>query len=201
MRRFIVALFALLLAAPASAQVLSIDVNGDGRTDGSDVLGPGVTSVDIYLDTQHDATGKAAVCAGGEPFTVSSYTFILEWEPVGTATLTYGAWSDNMGFTVNAGGMQAGRMFWTGRAAPFYLAPGRYKLGSLAVKVTGTPVLRFLSWTPADVTAQTSFGSQCEGREFDNTIRLGADFVDGQGTSVADDAPRTVWRTIQDLYR
>jgi len=197
------ALWAWCAAPAVSAQTLYMDVNGDGRGDAADVLGPEVSSVDIYLDTTHDADGTAEVCRMDEdPLTICSYTFIVEWDAgPGGGSLSYGAWSDNMGFTVPAGGMESGRMFWIARAAPYFLAPGRYMLGSLRVKVTGTPVLRFLSTTTADNTAMTSFGSQCGGRDFDNTMKLGSDFVDARGTSPADDGNRTVWSTVKELYR
>ena len=197
-------LLALTAAArSAPAQSMFMDVNGDGRGDGSDVLTPAVTSVDIYLDTNRSGDGAAAVCTDGhEPLSISSYTFIVEWEPAGPeGSLTYGAWSDNMGFTVRAGGGQAGRVFWVARAAPYYLAPGLHLLGSLEVRVTGSPVLRFLSWTPADETALTSFGSPCGGRDYDHTIKLGQEFVDARGTSASEAGPRTAWRTIRELYR
>jgi hypothetical protein len=205
----ILAGLALCLAAtaPAVAQSLFLDVNGDGRSDGSDVLNPGVTSVDVYLDTSHAADGSPVPCARtdhpDEPdqLTISSYTFILGWEPVGTGSLTYGSWTDNMGFTINVGGAQKGRDFWTGRAAAFYLSPGKYRLGTLGVTVTGTPVLQFLSSTPIDETGMTSFGSACLGQDYDNTIRLGSDFLEARGTSAVDDAPRTAWRTIKDISR
>jgi hypothetical protein len=106
-----------------------------------------------------------------------------------------------MGFTINVGGAQKGRDFWTGRAASFYLAPGRHRLGTLGITVTGTPVLQFLASTPIDDTAMTSFGSACLGHDYDNTIRLGSDFLDARGTSAVDDAPRTAWRTIKDISR
>ena len=191
----------------AQAQFVFIDVNGNSQPDAGDVLHSGVTSVDLYLDTNHAADGSPVTCGspghGGavEPFTISSYTFILGWEPAGGGSLTYGPWTDNLGFTISAGGTQGGRIFWTARAAPYYLAPGRYKLGTMAVTVTGTPVLHFLSSTDIDAAAITSFGSSCPGQEFDNTIKLGSEFTDARGTSTADGAPRTAWRTIRDLYR
>lgn len=196
---FLIAAALACAAVPAPAQSLFIDVNGDGRGDAGDVLTPAVTSVDIYLDTTHDAAGGAASC--NEALSVCSYTFILEWEPGRDGTLAYRAWSDNMGFTVRAGGGQGGRMFWIGRAAPYFLAPGRYMLGTLEVQVTGTPILRFLASTPLDNLALTTFGSMCGGRDFDNTMKLGSDFVDARGTSPADTSPRTAWRTLRDLYR
>ncbi|HLQ67248.1 MAG TPA: hypothetical protein VK123_08470 [Candidatus Limnocylindrales bacterium] len=203
-------LLALLLgvvAAPVAGQSLFLDVNGDGRSDGSDVLNAGVTSVDVYLDTSHSMDGAPVPCAKSEhpdqpeQITINSYTFILSWEPVGTGSLTYGAWTDNMGFAIGVGGTQKGRDFWTGYAAPFYLAPGKHKLGTLGVTVTGTPVLQFLASTPIDNTAMTSFGSACLGSDYDNTMKLGSDFLDARGTSPSDDAPRTVWRAIQAISR
>jgi|GEM_PF-1657566 len=204
----LIASAALMSSAPAHAQYVYLDVNGDGRSDASDVLGPDVTSVDIYLDTAHDATGKAVACTVGidpdEPnpsMTIGSYAFTLEWEPAGSGDLKYGSWSDNMGFTIPAGGMQQGKMFWTARAAAYSLAPGRYMLGSLRVKVTGHPVLRFLSSSSYDNTAMTAFGCACGGRDYDNTIKLGSDFLDARGTSPPEEGPRTAWGVVKELYR
>jgi hypothetical protein len=205
----ILAVFVLCLAAtaPAGAQNVFLDVNGDGRSDGSDVLNSGVRSVDVYLDTSHAADGGPVTCSQSDhsnetaPLTISSYTLILGWEPVGSGSLTYGSWTDNMGFTINVGGAQKGRDFWTGRAAAFYLSAGKHRLGTLGVTVTGTPMLQFLSSTPIDAAAMTSFGSACVGKDYDNTIKLGSDFLDSRGTSAADDVPRTAWRTIQDISR
>ena len=199
----VLALWALSCTWPtaAAAQYIFIDVNGDGEADASDVLNPSVRSVDIYLDTNHRMNGEPATCTSGEPFQISSYTFILAWEPVGTSSLKYGAWTDNMGFTINVGQVQSGRDYWTGRAAPYYLAPGKHKLGTLGVTVTGTPVLRFRASSPIDTTAITQFGSPCEGVNFDNTITLGQDFFDSRGTSAAEESPKTAWGAIEDLYR
>lgn len=197
-----------VVAAPARAQYVYLDVNGDGRGDASDVLGPDVTSVDIYLDSAHDAAGRPVHCTAGidpdEPnptMTVGSYAFTLEWDPAGGGELQYGTWSDNMGFTIPAGGMQQGKMFWTARAAAYSLAPGRYMLGSLRVKVTGHPVLRFLSSSSYDNTAMTAFGCACGGRDYDNTIKLGSDFLDARGSSLPEEGPRTAWGVIKELYR
>lgn len=191
------------VAAPAArSQSLYIDVNGDGRGDADDVLTPGAYSVDLYIDTTHRADGSVATCSDPEPLSISSYTFILEWEPGrGGGTLNYGAWSDNMGFNVPAGGLESGRTIWVARAAPFNRAPGRYMIGSMEVRVTGNPVLRFLASTPIDPTALTSFGTPCGGRDFDNTYKLGSDFVDARGTSTPENRPRTVWGIIKSLSR
>jgi len=196
--------FALALAVtPASAQYFFIDVNGDGESDAADVLHSGVSSVDIYLDTNHTSNGTLVTCTNTEPgpLSISSYTFIVGWDPAGGGKVTFGPWTDNMGFPIHAGGAQAGHDLWLARAKPSYLAPGKYKLGTLAVTVTGMPILNFLSSTPIDSTGLTSFGSPCPGQDFDNTIKLGSDFTDARGTSPADDSPRTTWRTIDELYR
>jgi hypothetical protein len=204
------ALAAVLLlsaAPPARAQFLYLDVNGDGLSDSGDVLNSAVTSVDVYLDTSHTRDGKLVTCAVNEDaahpeaLTISSYTFILGWSPGVGGSLTYGVWTDNVGFAIAAGGAQGERDFWIARAAPHYLAPGKYRLGTLAVTVKGTPILQLLASTPIDATALTSFGSACLGQDFDNTIKLGSDFTDARGTSPADDGPRTTWRTIEALYR
>ena len=64
------------------------------------------------------------------------------------------------------------------------LAPGRYKLGTFNVTVTGSPALSFvgLSSNPAIPSFGTGFGTLCDASDFANTIVLGTDFNDNCGT-------------------
>src|SRR4249920_3178023 len=94
---------ALALGAPARAQYVFLDVNGDGRnsqTDGSlppDRLNSSVTSVDVYFVTDKNRDGSKAVCAtSDDPFTMISYEFTLHAS--GAGAVAYGAWTDNLGF-------------------------------------------------------------------------------------------------------
>jgi hypothetical protein len=193
----LVAVVALAFGVPASAQYMYLDVNGDGLSTSADVLTSATTSVDVYMDTNSNGNGSVATCPTGEALTINSYTFILR----STGGVTYGTWTDNMGFTVNLGGATAGNDYWTGRGSGTALAPGTYKLGTLAITVTGNPVINIMSSTSIDPVALTSFGSACPGQDFDNTMKLGLDWMDVTGTYPSTPVSKTTWGKIKDLYR
>jgi hypothetical protein len=195
-------LFALSIGVPASAQYMYLDVNGDGQCTTRDVLTSLTTSADVYLKTNMNQNGSAAVCPTGEALTINSYTFILS-APLGG--VHYGAWSDNMGFTINAnkypnGTVTAGNDIWVAKASGTPSAPGSYKLGSLAITVTGTPTLEVHATSTLDETALTSFGSACPGKDFDNTMKLPTDWTDVCATSVAVPVAETTWGKIKAGY-
>lgn len=195
----IITAVALALAPPASAQFMFVDVNGDGLNTGSDVLTPSTTSVDIWLATNQDKDGNPVSCLqGAYPLTINSYTFILT-APAGG--VTYGTWTDNLGFTINVGNAQAGNDLWVGWATATPLPPGKYKLGTLALTVTGNATLDFLESTTLDVTAMTSFGSQCIGADFDNTMKYPQDWNQVAGTYAPIPVTETTWGKIKSMYR
>lgn len=215
---FLAVVAVLAIGAPAHSQYLFIDVNGDGHNagnpaepgTGNDILGPSTTSIDIYFDTNHNPDGSTATCdASANNLTINSYEALLRSS--GTGTVTYGAWTDNMGFTfgiviggngtINTGGTDA----WIGRGSATPTAPGRYKIGSLAVTVTGSPVLSFLplGGSSINANAETAFGSQCEGNDFDNTYKLGSDFALNHafGSQAPVAALPTTWGKIKQMYK
>ncbi len=208
-----IAIVVLGISAPASAQYMWIDTNGDGingcSTPGvtdDDILSPVTTSIDIYLSTNRNKDGGAAVCPSGEALTINSYTFVLS---NGTGGVSYGQWTDAMGFSIAAGGPSLNTTdYFIGRAGATILPPGTYKLGSLAVNVTGAPRLDIITHSGIDATSQTSFGSACEGQDFNNTMRYGenVDFVppgdwsDVCGTSSTDPVSETSWGQIKRQY-
>lgn len=203
---------ALAAGVPANAQYIFLDVNGDGvnsQTDGAlavDKLDPSVASVDVYYVTDKNRDGSNAVCSTStDPFSIISYEFTLHAS--GPGTVTYGAWTDNVGFgygLVNCGDGVAcprGQDVWVAKGTNPPLPPGKYRVGSMTVTVTGTPVLDIVAqsaWIPA---ARTSFGSECLGNNFDNTLFLGDDFTDSDGTEASAPALATVWGKIKSLYR
>ncbi len=208
------ALATLAIGEPASAQYMWIDVNGDGingcTTPGvasdDDVLSPATTSIDIYLSTNRKKDGSAAVCPTGEALTINSYTFVLS---NGSGGVAYGQWTDAMGFSIAAGGPSLNTTdYFIGRASATIQSPGTYKLGSLAVTVTGSPKLDILAHSTIDGTSQTSFGSQCEGQDFNNTMRYGenvdqvapGDWNDVCGTDTPTPVAETTWGKIKKRY-
>ncbi len=182
-------LLALLVATPASAQYVFLDVNGDGACDTTDVLTPATTSVDVWFVTNAGRDGSPIACADTHyPMTFYSYEFILR--ALGSGTVTYGAYANLMPtMTTQVGPLGAGGSadYFTGFGGYTYLAPGAYRVGTLGVTVTGSPKLTFTTFTLMDETAITAFGSQCPGLDFDQTIQLGVDFTDACGTAGGSD--------------
>jgi len=203
---------ALFFGVPAHAQYIYLDTDGDGLSStggqgGADVLNSSKTSVDVYLITNKNRDGSDAVCANSsDPFTIISYEFTLQAS--GTGTVAFGTWTDNMGFgtkltTCSGQYCTAGNSLWLAFGAAVASPPGKYKLGTLAVTVTGNPILNVTAGDPnLNAHSQTSFGSACLGVNFDNTIVLGLDFFyDSNGTEPPTDTIPTTWGKIKDLYR
>lgn len=202
----VVALLALAIAAPAQAGYMWLDVNGDGVCTSADVLTPSVTSVDIYLATDEDANGTTVPCPyGPEPLTINSYTALLQASPAGS--ITFGSWTDNMGFAnvVGAGISPSGNQIEVGAASGTILPAGTYKLGTLAITVTGSPTLQILpslsSTEPFMGSAITSFGSSCLGLDLDNTMKYPQDWFDVCGTTSATPVTPTTWGKIKSMYK
>ena len=202
---------ALCIGAPAYSQYIYLDVNGDGVNGHSgpglpeDFLNSSVTSVDAYIITDKNRDGSTAICSSSEPFTINQYEFLLHTSGVGN--VTYGAWTDNMGFgtglTLCGDGTRctAGPDIWIARGSGTQLPPGKYKLGTLGITVTGQPMLDFLVSSTLNANAQTAFGSACDGLNFDSLLRLGQDFFDSDGTGFTDPVTVTTWGKIKNRYR
>ena len=211
------AFLALGAASPAGAQYLFLDTNGDATNQCADPaapadrLTPGVTAVDVYVVTDRTPDGSPVACRNTEmgfvpPISVYSFEFVLRAS--GPGDVRYDAWADAVGFpggliplgdfTMTAQGTDV----WVGRYTLNPLGPGKYRLGTLYVRVTGFPRLDFAIRTPmADPGAETYFGSNCLGVRVDNVHRLGEDFHDACGTAPADPSALAVWDRIQSLYR
>lgn len=196
---------ALLVAAPAMAQYISLDVNNDGICDANDVLTPSVTSVDVYFDTNHNKDGSTAVCSTGEDLTISSYGVILTAS--GAGSVTYGTWTDHMaatvpgGFNIKIADARGGSDIFVAYGGATQGAPGKYKVGTLAVTVTGNPVLDWNTSSSVDVGAVTVFGTLCLGSRFDGSQIYGTDFFDHCGTNPFTPNRPTTWGAIKNLYK
>lgn len=146
---------------------------------------------------------QACKTADGD-LTINSYQIIFTAPQGG---ITYGAWTDNMGFTIVVGDGQGGNDNIVGRASPASQPPGQYKLGSMAISVVGNPVLTFAATTTLSGQVFTCFGSQCGGINFDNTLKYNnPPTVDmGDWTSIGPTystipVTPTTWGKIKNLY-
>ncbi len=180
-----------------------LDVNGDGVCDSRDVLARDVTSVDVYLVTDRNSDGSAAVCAGeSDPFTLFGYEFILRaW---GDGTVSFGTWIPAPAvadFTTSTGPWSNDTDYYTGQLTLNPRPPGRYRLGSLELTVTGTPRLSIVSSTAIGSNLRTGFATDCLGADFDNALKLGLDFTDVCGTAPAAPRSASAWDSIRRIYR
>lgn len=162
----------------ASAQFLYLDTNGDALSSSADVLNSTgePTPISVYLDTSRDPDGSAAFCRNGrESLTFSSYEFILH--AIG-GTVTFGSYTNlRRTMTTSLGTGSSATDFHVGFGGSTMLPPGLYQLGALTVTVaTGSPTLNPAASTPLRASAGTRFGTECSGRDSDNTYKLGLDW-------------------------
>ena len=197
----LVAVVALVaFAAPAHSQYMFLDTNNDGVCTTADVLGPGSTSVDVWLSTNLSSSGSPETCAidPGSSLTMNSYEFFVR---VSAGSLTLGAWSDNLAYPTSFGDFQAGTDAYHGRAGN-QLAAGTYKLGTLAISGVSTGArLDIVAASTVNPPGFTSFGSNCPGGDFDNTMKLGTDWNDVCGTASTTPVTSTTWGHIKNIYR
>lgn len=198
---------ALAIGAPAYSQYIYMDVGNGGPGDGvwtsGDALSSASTQVDVYLNTNHGASGATATCNDGvNPLDMGSYDLIIHSS--GSGSVTYGTWTNAIaGYAQLNPPTVAGPDFGVGYSSSgSFNAAGLYKLGTLAVTVTGSPVLTFLTVPPAGIPSPvTGFGSECAGTTYPNTISLGFDFTDNNGTASGTPVESTTWGKIKQLYR
>jgi PKD repeat protein len=187
--RFLLALLVVLLAAPAAmAQYVFLDANGDGVNDASDQLHTsGPTNIDIWFVTDHNRDGSAAHC-GTDPtqeLTINSFEVVLR---VANGNIHFGPLENRLPFTgppvcfADQSDTTGTTLYHNGWGYRDILPPGRYLVARLSVDVLeGNPSLSFLGRSPVQPTDLTSFGTKCEGVDYDNTYVLGEEFSDAAG--------------------
>jgi PKD repeat protein len=172
----------LASASPARAQYMFLDADGDGNHTAADRLTAGTTSLDLWIRTNTDRNGSPATCASspGTPLTINSYEFILK--SVG-GTVSWDSYTNlQPDFVTDLGTASSPDEFHTGFGGGAILPAGTYKLGTLVVTVaSGSPSLEFAAAGNLSGVFLTSFGSQCPGADFDNTLKLGSDWFDTDG--------------------
>jgi len=179
----------LPIAMPASAQYMFLDSNGDGLHTAADQLNSNgtPTTVDVYLITNMNRDGSAAVCDadnGATPLTMNSYVINLQ---ASNGKVLYSNFiNDQTTMTVAFGEVNPDSIrYKNGFGQQAALQPGKYKLATITIKgLSGAPKVDVVAQITGSPDA-TSFGSQCAGNDFDNTYKLGSDWHDSDGLSAA----------------
>lgn len=175
LRNLLAGLVIILLssAGNAGAQYIFLDTNDDGVRSVADALsGSGSTNVDVWLRTDANRDGSRAASAVGSsiPLSIFSYEFVLR---AINGTVEWGDYRNlQPTMSTKLGEHRSAAEFYVGffGDAPG-LPPGRYKLGTLAVRViSGAPRLQFTSMSSEFYGAQTSFGSPNSGMNGWNTL-------------------------------
>jgi hypothetical protein len=197
----------LAMAAPASAQCVYLDVDGDGECTAADVIGHGDATADVWIDTAKNLDGSSAECPTGGPLSIAGYDVIV----TGVGVVITGWTNTVASFTQEVGVAQDGPDFWAGFQSPgaaTYLPPGRNRIGTLSFSWGGSecPLVAIVPQASiGGTTHATGFWSECPAVAGDNYRVLGVDFYDACGTSAICDPPlsgeQTTWGRIKDRYR
>ena len=202
MRRLLPLLFAAVAAAlplPAGGQYVYFDSNSDQKCDGLDLPWGTDVPIDVYLDTNHDASGAIVTCPMGEPLSMGSYELVFRASSYRGSTWSFGEWTNAVTGYTEIGRAASGDELWVGYGGAF-LPPGRYKLGTLLF--TSEPCTSLYLATVMTGTAHfTGFGSECAGSSQDFTLRLGSDFFDSCGLGYCDETRSSTWGAIKTRYR
>ncbi|HMI31425.1 MAG TPA: FG-GAP-like repeat-containing protein [Candidatus Limnocylindrales bacterium] len=177
----------LAFAAPAHAQYLYLDSNGDGvHTTADELHGTGPTVTDIWLDTGHNRDGSPTVCSANpaQPLTMFMYAVDLE---ASDGTISASPFTNRISQMALLYPPRAtdGTHLSTG---PFNMAtgalpPGKYLLGTITLTVeSGTPSIAVVPGINRSYYLDfTMFGSNCDGTDYPNSIVFGTDWTDADG--------------------
>jgi hypothetical protein len=205
-RLHLYAVLALLIAVPANAQYIYMDVNADGVCTTADQLSSSVTSFDIWLNTNHNANGTLTTCVTNPSQPLDIFSYDIVFHVAGSGSVTFNSWTNTAaGFQLLNALTTAGADAGVGYTAPLggNIAPGLLKLGTMSVTVTGTPMISFvgLSTEPTIPSFGTGYGSLCDASTYANTMVLGTDFFDSCASTITSDVESTTWGKIKMLYR
>jgi hypothetical protein len=183
------ALLCLPFAAPASAQYMFMDTNGDAVHTSADVMSPNgeQTSADIYVITNQNRDGSTAVCNDGSGTNLTINSYVVNLLASG-GSVNYSGFMNLMdSFTIVAQPLLSNSTeFTVGYASGTPIAPGKYKLGTVTLTAnTGAVALNFTPMTSLGPNPN-SFGTMCPGTDFDNTYKLGIDWNDADGLASAE---------------
>ena len=187
-------------AVDSRAQYMFIDTDGDGLSTAADTLrAEAWTTLHIWLSTDRNRDGSAATCsAGAGALSINSYEFVLR---AAQGAVRWGAFVNRIpDFNVHSADTSSELEYHNGFGGSVILPPGTRELATVDVWVGSGP--QHVDFAPTSSLWRallTSFGSQCEGRDGDNTLKLAVDWFDTDGvgtvTSVAS-APDTTSTTL-----
>ncbi len=177
------ALIFLAIAAPADAQYLYLDTNGDGEHSTADVIATsGTTIADLWIRTDRNRDGSQATCVteDGE-LSIAGYEFVLR---ASNGSIQWGQFENAIPqFSVVVPPTSIASEYHVGYSGEV-LAPGTYRLSRLTINVaSGTPSIVFAPIGASNGSWLTGFVSRCSGLDFDNTVKLGLDWQDADGLS------------------
>jgi hypothetical protein len=159
-----------------------LDTNGNGLHDTGDEVNQAATTADVWLDTRHNRDGSLATCSsgGGTPNEIQSYAIILR--AVG-GTVSWSNFTNYMeGYIIGLGQYSDSIYYANGFGAGAFSSPGKYRLCSVTITPTsGVPDIVFSDAVPGRADLFTSFGSDCGGIDYDNTMKLGLDWHEADG--------------------
>ncbi len=203
-------LFGLFVALAAQSraygQYIYIDASGDGLCGVDEFIVSSQSSIDVWLDSNHNYDGSQATCSDGvSPLDVVSFDIILHVAGSGTATFNSFDGTPE-GFTVLHAFTTEGSNMSVGYVGTSYIGPGLIKLGTIHITATGNPAVSFLTSPPSlsFPSPATGFGSHCAGANGANFMALGVDFFDSCGTvsvSHYDSVESTTWGKVKQIYR
>jgi hypothetical protein len=170
-----------------------LDSNGNGVHDSGDRLAANgsPTTVDLWLDTNHNRDGSVATCdVGPEPLSMNDYYFNLQ---ASGGSVSYGGFATHIGniaFPVVDPG--DGIRYANGQGGNIAYPPGKYLMATLTITGTGgVPGVSIVDRVTGSTTI-TGFGTAngCFGNDFDNVYKLagpagGTDWTDADGLAAA----------------
>jgi len=183
----------LALPTPLLAQYMYMDANGDGINTAADVMGPvGVpVTVDVWLDPTRNRDGSPASCSVEPSANMAVWNSYSIAANVAGGTASFSGFVNrlslfgipclpgNVEFLSNETEMAACRAgFPTNLGGPLRICT------FTVTTLSGAPTLGIVPANSLSIDYGTTFGSQCPGNGFDNTMRLGSDWFDADGLGV-----------------
>jgi len=171
----------LILVAPAAAQYMYLDTNGDGAHTDGDVIAPtGTTTVNVWLRTDSNRDGTPATCSSAtDSLGIFSYVFVLQ--AVG-GTFSWNTFENNPPNVTPFMPLSSPREYVSGYCLVPETGPGLRRLGTLTLSVaSGAPSLLIVATTTLTNAQYTSFGTGCPMAADDHTATLGRDWFDTDG--------------------